>query len=261
MSVYANLSHEAAFLQRERLMLRARGVTKTFTLHQQGGVHIAALAGVSLDVERGECAVLAGPSGAGKSTLLRCMYGNYLVTSGTIAIRDASRPSRFVSLTGAAPHDVIRLRMSTMGYVSQFLRAIPRVSSLDLVSDPLIARGVNEDEARERASNLLARLNVPRRLWSLAPATFSGGEQQRVNIARGLIAAQPLLLLDEPTASLDAENRNVVADLIVEARERGAAIVGIFHDEDTRERVATRVVRLDALSGPTQTESGVIETC
>jgi alpha-D-ribose 1-methylphosphonate 5-triphosphate synthase subunit PhnL len=248
-----------SFLNNDALMLSASGIEKTFTLHQQGGAQIAALSGVSLDVERGECVVLAGASGAGKSTFLRCMYGNYLATRGSILIRDDSRESRYLALTEAAPHEIIRLRMTTMGYVSQFLRAIPRVSSLDLVAEPLISRAVDEDEARTRAAALLERLNVPRRLWTLAPATFSGGEQQRVNIARGLIAQHPLLLLDEPTASLDAENRDIVAQLIVEAREAGAAIVGIFHDEDTRERVATRIVRLDTVS--TNESSGALQTC
>jgi alpha-D-ribose 1-methylphosphonate 5-triphosphate synthase subunit PhnL len=235
---------ERAFLDNAALMLRAVGIGKTFTLHGQGGVQIEALAGVSLDVERGECVVLVGPSGAGKSTLLRCLYGNYLASSGSIAIRDTGQDDQPVSITAAEPHDVLRLRRGVVGYVSQFLRVIPRVPTLTLVAEPLLSRGVREDEARSRAATLLARLNVPERLWSLAPATFSGGEQQRVNIARGLIAEHPLLLLDEPTASLDAENRDVVADLIVEARERGAAIVGIFHDEDTRNKVATRRLEL-----------------
>ncbi|MFM0364394.1 phosphonate C-P lyase system protein PhnL [Paraburkholderia sediminicola] len=236
---------ERAFIENNALMLRAIGIGKTFTLHGQGGVQIEALAGVSLDVERGECVVLIGPSGAGKSTLLRCLYGNYLANAGSIAIRDAAADDGApVSITGAEPHDVLRLRRGVVGYVSQFLRVIPRVPTLTLVAEPLLSRGVAEDEARARAAALLARLNVPERLWSLAPATFSGGEQQRVNIARGLIAGHPLLLLDEPTASLDAENRDVVADLIVEARERGAAIVGIFHDEDTRNKVATRRLEL-----------------
>ncbi|BEU25041.1 phosphonate C-P lyase system protein PhnL [Paraburkholderia sp. 22B1P] len=237
-------SIETSFIDNDALMLRAVGIGKTFTLHGQGGVQIDALAGVSLDVERGECVVLVGPSGAGKSTFLRCLYGNYLASVGTIAIRDDAQDTKYLSITGAEPRDVLHLRRGVVGYVSQFLRVIPRVSTLDLVAEPLVSRGVDEDEAHARAAALLARLNVPERLWPLAPATFSGGEQQRVNIARGLIAGHPVLLLDEPTASLDAENRDIVADLIVEARGRGAAIVGIFHDEDTRAKVATRRLEL-----------------
>jgi alpha-D-ribose 1-methylphosphonate 5-triphosphate synthase subunit PhnL len=244
MSSIESHASERAFIDNAALMLRAVNIGKTFTLHAQGGVQIDALAGVSLDVEQGECVVLVGPSGAGKSTLLRCLYGNYLASSGSIAIRSDAHDTQHVAITGAEPHDVLRLRRNVVGYVSQFLRVIPRVTTLTLVAEPLVSRGVVEDEARERAAALLARLNVPERLWSLAPATFSGGEQQRVNIARGLIAGHPLLLLDEPTASLDAENRDVVADLIIEARERGAAIVGIFHDEDTRTKVATRRLEL-----------------
>jgi alpha-D-ribose 1-methylphosphonate 5-triphosphate synthase subunit PhnL len=236
MSSIESHASERAFINNAALMLRAVNIGKTFTLHAQGGVQIDALAGVSLDVEQGECVVLVGPSGAGKSTLLRCLYGNYLASSGSIAIRSDAHDTQHVAITGAEPHDVLRLRRNVVGYVSQFLRVIPRVTTLTLVAEPLVSRGVAEDEARERAAALLARLNVPERLWSLA--------QQRVNIARGLIAGHPLLLLDEPTASLDAENREVVADLIIEARERGAAIVGIFHDEDTRTKVATRRLEL-----------------
>ncbi|WP_230412925.1 phosphonate C-P lyase system protein PhnL [Paraburkholderia antibiotica] len=236
-----------AFADNAALMLRAAGIGKTFTLHGQGGVRIEALADVSLDVERGECVVLVGPSGAGKSTLLRCLYGNYLASTGSIEIRDTGARGEPVALTGAEARDVLRLRRDVVGYVSQFLRVIPRVATLALVAEPLLSRGVAAVDAEERAAALLARLNVPQRLWTLAPATFSGGEQQRVNIARGLIAEHPLLLLDEPTASLDAENRDAVADLIVEARERGAAIVGIFHDEATRNKVATRRVELRPL--------------
>jgi alpha-D-ribose 1-methylphosphonate 5-triphosphate synthase subunit PhnL len=243
-------SIDTSFVSDERLMLRARGVAKTFVLHTQGGEPIPALLGVDLDVSRGECVALVGPSGAGKSTLLRCLYGNYLASAGSIWLRDEASEHRCLALTGASPHDVMRVRRDVIGYVSQFLRVIPRVPTLDLVAEPLIARGIETEEARRRAGALLARLNVPTRLWQLAPATFSGGEQQRVNIARGLIAEHPVLLLDEPTASLDAHNRNVVAEVIVEARERGAAIVGIFHDEATREQVATRRLKLEPVAMP-----------
>ncbi|HTJ91733.1 MAG TPA: phosphonate C-P lyase system protein PhnL [Pararobbsia sp.] len=244
-----NRPTDRRFANDAALMLSARGVTKTFTLHTQGGERIAALNGVDLDVSRGECVVLVGPSGAGKSSLLRCLYGNYLASTGSIRLRDASQPDQYLTITGAQPHEIMRVRRDVIGYVSQFLRVIPRVSTLDLVAEPLIARGIAHDDARRRAGELLARLNISARLWPLAPATFSGGEQQRVNIARGMIAAHPVLLLDEPTASLDAENRDIVASLIVEARERGTAIVGIFHDEATRSSVATRRLELAPVAG------------
>lgn len=243
-------SIDHSFTRDDTLMLRARAVAKTFTLHTQGGERIAALSGVDLDVSRGECVALVGPSGAGKSTLLRCLYGNYLASGGSILLRDETKAHRHLRLTGAAPHEVLRIRRDVIGYVSQFLRVIPRVPTRDLVAEPLMVRGVEPVDARRRASELLERLNIPARLWQLAPATFSGGEQQRVNIARGLIARHPVLLLDEPTASLDAHNRDVVAELIDEARERGAAIVGIFHDEATRARVATRRLELAPAAMP-----------
>jgi alpha-D-ribose 1-methylphosphonate 5-triphosphate synthase subunit PhnL len=142
----------------------------------------------------------------------------------------------------AEPRQIIALRRETLGYVSQFLRVVPRVATLDVVAEPLLALGVAQERARARAAELLARLNIPERLWALSPTTFSGGEQQRVNIARGFAHGFPALLLDEPTASLDAENREVVLGLIEEAKARGAAILGIFHDEAARERVCDRLV-------------------
>ena len=142
-----------------------------------------------------------------------------------------------INLVGAEPRDVLSVRRETLGYVSQFLRVIPRIPALDLVCEPLITLGVDPEAARERAAALLTELRIPERHWSLAPATFSGGEQQRINIARTMVVDYPALLLDEPTASLDAENRRTVIDLILQARRRGAAIVGIFHDEEVRDAV------------------------
>jgi alpha-D-ribose 1-methylphosphonate 5-triphosphate synthase subunit PhnL len=223
-------------------MISIRSLAKTFVLHTQGGTCIRAFDGVDLDVAAGECIALHGPSGAGKSSLLRSIYANYRPSAGSVVI---SHDGDGVDMTSAQPRTILEVRRRSLGYVSQFLRVIPRVSSLDLVAERLTAMGVDLREARERAGELLARLNIPERLWSLAPATFSGGEQQRVNIARGFIRDYPILLLDEPTASLDGNNRNTVVDMILEAKARGAAIVGIFHDDDVRERVADRCLLLN----------------
>ena len=222
-------------------MISIRSLGKTFVLHTQGGTCIRAFDGVDLDVAAGECIALHGPSGAGKSSLLRSIYANYRPSAGSVVI---SHDGDGVDMTSAQPRTILDVRRRSLGYVSQFLRVIPRVSSLDLVAERLTAMGVDLREARARAGELLARLNIPERLWSLAPATFSGGEQQRVNIARGFIRDYPILLLDEPTASLDGNNRNTVVDMILEAKARGAAIVGIFHDDDVRERVADRCLLL-----------------
>jgi len=222
-------------------MIRIKGLTKTFILHNQHGAMLPVLAGIDLEVGRAECVALHGPSGAGKSTLLRSIYANYRAQQGSIEVR---HEGRWVDLASAGARELLEVRGATMGYVSQFLRVIPRVPTLAIVAEPLAAAGVPQEQAEERACALLARLNIPERLWSLPPATFSGGEQQRVNIARGFISAHPILLLDEPTAALDADNRCVVVGLIREARTAGAAIIGIFHDEEVRDRVATRVYPL-----------------
>jgi alpha-D-ribose 1-methylphosphonate 5-triphosphate synthase subunit PhnL len=218
-------------------LVRVRGLAKTFVLHNQGGTELPVFAGIELDVHAGECVALSGPSGCGKSTLMRCLYGNYAPTAGAVEVRHGGA---WLSLSEASPREVIAARRWSLGHVSQFLRVIPRVSTLDLVAEPLRLIGVGAESARERARELLARLHLHERLWGLPPATFSGGEQQRVNVARGLIAPRAVLLLDEPTASLDAVNRRVVIELIGQARDRGAAVVGIFHDHEVRAAVATR---------------------
>lgn len=222
-------------------MIEVRGLGKMFTLHNQGGIRLPVLQAVDFDAAAGDCLVLAGPSGTGKSTLLRCLYGNYLATEGSIRVRAGDD---WVELVGAPEQRILALRRDVIGYVSQFLRVIPRVSALDVVAEPLRMAGIDAGEARERAAAMLRRLNVPQRLWGLAPATFSGGEQQRVNIARGFIARHPILLLDEPTASLDPDNRAVVVALIREARAAGRCLLGIFHDEEVRDAVASRVLAL-----------------
>jgi alpha-D-ribose 1-methylphosphonate 5-triphosphate synthase subunit PhnL len=220
------------------VMLQTRALAKSFTLHLRGGLRMPVLSGIDLDVHAGECAVLSGPSGTGKSTLMRSLYGNYRAESGTILIRLAGG---MIDIAAADPRTILAVRHETLGYVSQFLRVVPRVSALDVVAEVLLACGIDQETAREKARTLLLRLNIPSRLHAIPPATFSGGEQQRVNLARGFIANHPILLLDEPTASLDAENRTIVMQMIQEAKANGIAIVAICHDADVRDVIADRL--------------------
>ncbi|ADE84956.1 phosphonate C-P lyase system protein PhnL [Rhodobacter capsulatus] len=222
-------------------MIEIENLCKSFTLHNQGAAVLPVLAGASLRVAAGECVALTGASGSGKSTLMRMIWGNYRAETGRLRVGG-------LDLTTATARQIIALRRDRLGYVSQFLRVLPRVPALRVVAEPLLALGTPEPQALTRAAELLTRLNIPERLWSLSPTTFSGGEQQRVNIARGFAHPFPVLLLDEPTASLDALNRAVVLDLIGEARARGAALLGIFHDEAARAQVADRLVDVTAFT-------------
>ena len=217
-------------------------LAKTFILHNAEGATIPVFEGLGLEVGPGECVVLAGESGVGKSTLMRSIYGNYLPTGGAVRVL---HDGAYVDITQAAPHTVLDIRRRTLGYVSQFLRVIPRIPTLQLVMEPLLENGVDIQEAQERAETLLSALRLPKAHWDLPPATFSGGEQQRVNIARSFIRNYPVMLLDEPTASLDAENRAIVVTLIRQALDRGAALIGIFHDHDVRDAVATRLFEVN----------------
>jgi len=223
-------------------MLELENVCKHFTLHHQNSAQLEVLKNVNLQVLAGECVVLDGPSGMGKSTLIKLVYANYRPSGGTIRLRQ--RDGSQLELGEASPRELVRMRRDDMGYVSQFLRVIPRVGAQDVVAESLLAEGEDDPaalaRAREQAGAWLERLRIPQRLWALPPATFSGGEQQRVNIARNMIKPRPLLLLDEPTASLDKANTQTVIALIAEAVARGAAVMGIFHDPAVAAAVATR---------------------
>lgn len=220
-------------------MIEITRAAKTFTMHLQNGIRLPVVSGVSMHVDAGECVVLAGPSGAGKSSILKMIFGNYRCDQGKIAVR---HDGEVIDIVTAQSREILRVRKRTIGYVSQFLRAVPRVATLDVVAEPLIVNGTAREEARAQAGAFLRRLNIAERLWRLPPSTFSGGEQQRVNIARGFISDMPILLLDEPTASLDAVNRKIVVELVEEKKARGVAMVAIVHDDEVRNLIADRVV-------------------
>ncbi|MBL6718255.1 MAG: phosphonate C-P lyase system protein PhnL [Pseudomonadales bacterium] len=230
-------------MQDERV--RVEGLGKTFTLYNQGETptEIPVFQDLALTVRAGQCVVLAGVSGVGKSTLIRTIYGNYTPSRGNVHV---AHRGAMVNLLEVNPRTLLDIRRESLGYVSQFLRVIPRISTLKLVLTPLLELGVEEDEAEARAVRLLRQLRLPERLWSLPPATFSGGEQQRVNIARSFVSERPILLLDEPTASLDAANRETVVELIRESLAAGVAMLGIFHDLDVRDQVATELFEVEA---------------
>ena len=208
-------------------------------MHLRGGIELPVISGADFVLTSGQCSVLGGPSGAGKSSILKMLYGNYAVNAGSIVVRHRGKE---IDMASASPRKILEIRRETIGYVSQFLRVMPRISALDVVAEPLVFSGANREAAARRAAELLQRLNLPERLWALPPATFSGGEQQRINIARGFITDHSILLLDEPTASLDAANRAVVLQMIAEKKAAGTALLGIFHDDDVRVAVADMVI-------------------
>ena len=236
-SIHENAANE---VNKQRL-LSIKNLSKHFELYTQNHTRIPIFQNFSINFNAGECTVLVGPSGLGKSTLLKCLYGNYRIDEGAINIHFEDG---IVDIASCSPQMIHGLRREVIGYVSQFLRVIPRVPTIELVAEPLISRGVSHKEAKQKAAELLERLSIPEKLWQLSPTTFSGGEQQRVNIARGFIADYPILLLDEPTASLDQRNTDVVIELIEEAKAKGAAVIGIFHDEQDRRKVASAIINL-----------------
>ncbi|MGJ8528918.1 phosphonate C-P lyase system protein PhnL [Maritalea sp.] len=226
-------------------VLKVSNVSKSFTMHLQNGLHMPVMNDVEFELYNSECVVLGGPSGAGKSTLLKLIYGNYAADMGEIALLVEGE---YINLVTADPRQILRLRQTKIGYVSQFLSAIPRVSALNLVAEVAMHWGHSEERAKEKAAHMLDGLNIPKHLWDLPPATFSGGEQQRVNIARGFMGEHEVLLLDEPTASLDTANRAVVLSMIQDKKQTGTAMLGIFHDIETREKVADRVIDVTAFA-------------
>lgn len=224
-------------------LLHATGIYKSFTIHNRGGIKLTVLENVNLEVKAEECVALTGVSGSGKSTLMKSLYGNYGIDRGNIWIK---HHNHWVDLAQLQAHEVIKVRQQTIGYVSQFLRVIPRVSALDVAVEPLLELGIDIDTAYNKIQELFSILNLPSRLWQLSPTTFSGGEKQRVNIARALAVDYPIFLLDEPTSALDAKNRQVVIELLTEKKKQGCALIGIFHDEEVKNTLCSRELRFES---------------
>jgi alpha-D-ribose 1-methylphosphonate 5-triphosphate synthase subunit PhnL len=222
-------------------MIELNKITKKFTLHNQGKTNILVFNNLNLKINPGEIVALTGPSGVGKSSILKMIYGNYVFQSGEIKINNYKIDHKY-------PRNIIELRKNTIGYVSQFLRVIPRVPTIEIVMEPLLEINFDQEEVRERAEKILLDLNIDKNLWNLSPLTFSGGEQQRVNVARGLIRNYPCLLLDEPTASLDNVNKDIVLNLINEKKDKGSSIIGIFHDESSRKYLNAREIDITKIS-------------
>jgi len=231
-------------------ILRVEKLTKTFHLYEQNA-SIPSCTDINLEVKRGALTAIIGPTGAGKSSVLKCIYRTYLPTSGSILYRDSD--NRIIDLAEASDMSILEIRRRDIGFVTQFLRCLPRKGALDVVSAPLISIGEPGDSARECAADLLRLLNVPERLWKVPPATFSGGEKQRVNLARGLIVRPRLLLLDEPTASLDPGTTERAIELLEMIKAEGVAMLAIFHQPELVRRIAETVVELDSpMAMPTE---------
>jgi alpha-D-ribose 1-methylphosphonate 5-triphosphate synthase subunit PhnL len=224
-------------------LLTVQRLHKTFTLHLLGGRRLPALVDVSLAVAPGELVAVLGASGSGKSTLLKCLSRTYLPSGGSARYRSARYG--MVDLVTAADPVVVSLRGNEIAVVSQFLHAVPRTPADLVVAEPLLRAGLPRDTARERARELMARLHLPRRLHDGYPATFSGGERQRVNLARAMVTTPRLLLLDEPTSALDPVTRSAAIGLIRDSVAGGAAAIGVFHDLSTVEELANRALLID----------------
>ncbi|MDR2216467.1 MAG: phosphonate C-P lyase system protein PhnL [Nevskiaceae bacterium] len=222
-------------------ILKVENFAKHFRLHEQNKF-IPSSHDVNLTVYAGELTALIGPTGAGKSSVLKGIYRTYLPSAGRILYRHAL--DHEIDLVHASDHQILELRRCDIGFVTQFLHCLPRQATLDVVAHPLVTLGIAREEARRRAAELLSAMNLPERLWSVSPATFSGGERQRVNLARGLIARPRLLLLDEPTASLDPATSEIVIGLIEDLKAQGTAMLAIFHHPELTRRLADRVVEL-----------------
>lgn len=226
------------------VVLQVEGLTKNFTLHEQNKV-LPGAAPIDFTVHTGKLTALAGVSGTGKSSLLKCVYRTYLPQSG--AINYCTAQGNWLDLATASEYEILNLRRAEISFVTQFLHFLPRQSTLDVVAKPLFDLGCDREVARDRAASLLQQMKLPERLWKISPATFSGGEKQRVNLARSMVSCPRLLLLDEPTASLDAAATERVVELIQTIKQQGTGMLAVFHDPELITSVADEIITIQPI--------------
>jgi alpha-D-ribose 1-methylphosphonate 5-triphosphate synthase subunit PhnL len=224
-------------------LLEVKSLYKTFHLHILNNKKIEALENVSFSMNKGEIVGLIGKSGSGKSSLMKCIYRTYLPSSGEILFNSDS--FGLIDIAKATDHEILQLRKNDITYCSQFLHVIPRVSALNVVASGAVNRGISKEEALEKANDLLQQLGLPEDLKDAFPSTFSGGEQQRINIARAIIAPPKLLVIDEPTSSLDLKTKNVVIDIILKLKDKGVSVLCISHDQHTLDTMCDRLVAME----------------
>lgn len=225
------------------IRLEVKDLNKTFKVHSQGSIKVKGFENISFDVKQGEFLSLFGPSGAGKSSILKTLFRTYTTSSGEVLFHRDN--GSVINISNATESEILNLRHAEIGYVSQFLQILPRVSAVDVVSEQLIFKGECESSSRVKAKEMLDYLSIREELFDLSPLTFSGGEQQRVNIAKGIIAPKSLLLLDEPTASLDKINTMKVVRKLKEIKKLGVSMVGIFHDLEAMEMISDKIYKLE----------------
>ena len=217
-------------------LLHVKNLHKSFVLHLIDGRTIDPIQDVSFTVDSNQHFLLWGRSGIGKTSILKCIYRSYLASSGEIWFNSDQFGS--VDMIQADDSMVLKLRHREIGYCSQFLKVLPRVAALDVITEPLVRQGMPQAQAHDIGREWLTQLGIAQRLWHASPVTFSGGEQQRINLGRAFIASPRLLLLDEPTASLDAGSKQIVVEMIQRDQQRGTAVLTVSHDLDTLAKLA-----------------------
>lgn len=222
--------------------LEVKNLSKVFKIHTRGGLEIEGYSDISFEVKKGEFISLFGPSGMGKSSILKALYRTYTSSKGEILFLRES--GEVVNIATCSESTILELRKDEIGYVSQFLQVLPRISAVDVVANSLIEKGESEKIAIQKSKEMLDYLSIKEELFDVSPLTFSGGEQQRVNIAKGIIAPKSVLLLDEPTASLDKVNTMKVIEKLKEIKKQDVAMVGIFHDMEAMNAISDRVYNI-----------------